>query len=976
MDYKYRPSADAKVQTPLLTPLPIQRLRIPERTAQLQRQAGEQLAAHTLRPTSLQRQHAGVVFQALHLQRQVIDGLSAQRSILEQHVADHQGVAGNLEGALQRQAERQAPVAPLMKIPARPADWVQAAKLEIQRVQDPAQPEQTRWMTGPEHERHLGTLRGIGQGLARGFKTNQEPAGQRYAEYGDGLATLQRHALTVGITRSVLQQTAPTERLLLQRAVDEALQRQQQEEQQDASALHLHSLQRQLADLDHQAEQPIMERIQARRGSGVPLPAAVQRQLEAGLNHDLSGVRIHTDGEADLLSRKVNATAFTSGQDIYFQSGRFDPNSQSGVELLAHEVTHTVQQTKGQVGKGIDPDAGLEAEARQMGTRIASRAPSRSLRPATPQRSAGLSGQALQRQVAPVTPSQAKADEGARQLQQLVLRLTTSEPTMGSAAALLFGMEKAADLRLGSSRKLVQSKGFMPDPRYASLDGANKELIGALTALKKSGQAGVVLAAYQRLYGQSFTAILGERVRDPLARQRLMTLLPAPISDAQLTRDAFLEQVAVQYVYMNDSGKALTESRNDGRRGSDPQTILKTFGYRAGPPIAGKWGFQMRTFYPLTPGLHPIVAFRGTEGIAFDLEKKKEGTIDTVIGDLAPAGVGYDQYTQNHALIALNMQAAAKGGPLIIVGHSLGGALAQIAATEFRAQTAEVVTFQAAAISAQDVAKVTAYNQAHLGKGVKATHYRVDGDVVPTAGQADLPGTIHYFDRVERPKGSTKPFELELSADAVNTERASSGHVSPVLSTYLRGQGQTTGALGSLATSGLRDEQTLEPKGKDVQMIYGGQYSTQHDPRMILEPKRTTTAVWAMDTASMYSSVYYDQIAYNTLLAYVETLAQARGATYTSFIAAARKEIVTLGGKGRLPLRAEDEQLSRQLDLPVAERDFQRPIPVGLGITYARKDAPIVEMREHGVLISVAAGQRVLTELGRIWDSWHPEAAK
>ncbi|WP_456833009.1 eCIS core domain-containing protein [Deinococcus sp. UYEF24] len=170
----------------------------------------------------------------------------------------------------------------------------------------------------------------------------------------------------------VLAQTSPTERPLLQRAVDEALQRQQEEEAGDAAVLHLHSLQRQLADLEHQAEQPIMERIQARRGSGTPLPAAVQRQLEAGLNHDLSGVRIHADTEADLLSKKVNAVAFTTGQDIYFQSGKFDPNSQTGVELLAHEATHTVQQSKGQVGKGIDPDAGLEAQARQMGAKIAS----------------------------------------------------------------------------------------------------------------------------------------------------------------------------------------------------------------------------------------------------------------------------------------------------------------------------------------------------------------------------------------------------------------------------------------------------------------------------------------------------------------------------------------------------------------------------------------------------------------------------
>lgn len=63
----------------------------------------------------------------------------------------------------------------------------------------------------------------------------------------------------------------------------------------------------------------------------------------------MSNVRVHTDHEADALSQSVNATAFTTGQDIFFREGTYNPNSTDGLKLLAHEATHTVQQAAGPV---------------------------------------------------------------------------------------------------------------------------------------------------------------------------------------------------------------------------------------------------------------------------------------------------------------------------------------------------------------------------------------------------------------------------------------------------------------------------------------------------------------------------------------------------------------------------------------------------------------------------------------------------
>ncbi len=114
------------------------------------------------------------------------------------------------------------------------------------------------------------------------------------------------------------------------------------------------------------------------RGSGQPLPLAVQRQLEVGLNiprEHLQAVRVHADSSAHSFAKSVQAIAATVGTNIFFQQGKLDTESAEGQELLAHEVTHTWQQAQGKVtGKGIDPDAGLEHEARDAGKTFARQA--------------------------------------------------------------------------------------------------------------------------------------------------------------------------------------------------------------------------------------------------------------------------------------------------------------------------------------------------------------------------------------------------------------------------------------------------------------------------------------------------------------------------------------------------------------------------------------------------------------------------
>ncbi|MBI4790792.1 MAG: DUF4157 domain-containing protein [Chloroflexi bacterium] len=101
-------------------------------------------------------------------------------------------------------------------------------------------------------------------------------------------------------------------------------------------------------ELDDETE----SRINQERGGGQQLDGAVQAKMSDATGHDFSGVKVHTSSESDTLNRQLGAKAFTTGQDIFFRSGAYEPHSSGGQELLAHELTHVVQQSSGAVGHG------------------------------------------------------------------------------------------------------------------------------------------------------------------------------------------------------------------------------------------------------------------------------------------------------------------------------------------------------------------------------------------------------------------------------------------------------------------------------------------------------------------------------------------------------------------------------------------------------------------------------------------------
>lgn len=192
-------------------------------------------------------------------------------------------------------------------------------------------------------------------------KLTINPPGDVYEQEADRVAgqVVDRINQPAGPGQAVQRQQPPEEEELLQ---GKMIQRQPEEEEEELlQGKMIDTIQRQ--DIPEEEEElqmmPIVQRdpgggiaaapdleaaIQRARGSGQPLSRGIRAPMEQAFGADFGGVRVHTDTESDLLNRSIQARAFTTGHDIFFRQGAYDPGSQGGQELLAHEMTHVVQQ--------------------------------------------------------------------------------------------------------------------------------------------------------------------------------------------------------------------------------------------------------------------------------------------------------------------------------------------------------------------------------------------------------------------------------------------------------------------------------------------------------------------------------------------------------------------------------------------------------------------------------------------------------
>lgn len=167
---------------------------------------------------------------------------------------------------------------------------------------------------------------------------------------------------------------------------------------------------------------------------GAPLGAAVRADMEARLGADFSDVRVHTDHAAHTAAESVQAHAFTTGSDIVFQGGRYDTGSTAGRTMLAHELTHVVQQRSGPVA-GTDTGSGLKVSDPSDRFEREAEATARRAMAGTPVVSAPVSAQAAGTPAGPGAVQRLSSTEAATALKD------AAEPSgamtaMGTAASV------------------------------------------------------------------------------------------------------------------------------------------------------------------------------------------------------------------------------------------------------------------------------------------------------------------------------------------------------------------------------------------------------------------------------------------------------------------------------------------------------------------------------------------------------------
>jgi len=199
----------------------------------------------------------------------------------------------------------------------------------------------------------------------------QQPGhGQSVQRQAEEEEEVQMSPLAASITPLVQRQEVPEEEelqmtSLLQRQAGEeeevqmqALQRQEVPEEEELRMMPL--IQRQAeeeeevqtksvlqssgADTGPTVDSGMESRINAAKGAGDPIADNVRAPMEQAFGGDFSGVRVHAGDEADGLNQSLQARAFTTGQDIFFRQGEYNPGTTSGKTLLAHELTHAIQQ--------------------------------------------------------------------------------------------------------------------------------------------------------------------------------------------------------------------------------------------------------------------------------------------------------------------------------------------------------------------------------------------------------------------------------------------------------------------------------------------------------------------------------------------------------------------------------------------------------------------------------------------------------
>ncbi|MFN6518725.1 MAG: DUF4157 domain-containing protein [Nostoc sp. CreGUA01] len=159
---------------------------------------------------------------------------------------------------------------------------------------------------------------------------------------------LQMKPLANSITPLVQREEIPEEEeeeLQMKSLDNSTLQRESAPEEEEEEELQMSSMVQRQAKGAMAATPNLEASINQARGSGQAMDDKIREPMEQAFGADFSGVKVHTDAQSDELNQSIQARAFTTGQDVFFRQGEYNPESRGGQELLAHELTHVVQQS-------------------------------------------------------------------------------------------------------------------------------------------------------------------------------------------------------------------------------------------------------------------------------------------------------------------------------------------------------------------------------------------------------------------------------------------------------------------------------------------------------------------------------------------------------------------------------------------------------------------------------------------------------
>ena len=128
----------------------------------------------------------------------------------------------------------------------------------------------------------------------------------------------------------------------IQEKPEEGIQKMEEEEE---------SIQQKSESKSSTASPKLSNQLQNTSGKGQKMPKNTRAEMETAFGRDFSGVNIHTNEEAVGMNKNLGAQAFTHGKDVYFNAGKFQPETSKGKHLLAHELTHVVQQGGQQINR-------------------------------------------------------------------------------------------------------------------------------------------------------------------------------------------------------------------------------------------------------------------------------------------------------------------------------------------------------------------------------------------------------------------------------------------------------------------------------------------------------------------------------------------------------------------------------------------------------------------------------------------------